>query len=70
LHRIVDGFGQNSLITGRVLAAHVDEQALRGTERDDQELIHGAPLLAYLYPGRTAQIKDSYSFPFPKDFKR
>lgn len=70
LHRIIDGFGQNSLITGRVLAAHVDERALRGTERDDQELIHDAPLLAYLYPGRTTQIDESFSFPFPKDFKR
>lgn len=70
LDRIIDGFGDNSLITGRIVAAHVDEKALRTSERDDQDLIHESPLLAYLYPGRTASIDQSYSFPFPVDFKR
>jgi flavin reductase (DIM6/NTAB) family NADH-FMN oxidoreductase RutF len=70
LDRIIDGFGVNSLITGRIAAAHVHEDALRTSDREDQELIHTAPLLAYLYPGRIANIGDSYSFPFPLDFAR
>lgn len=70
LDRIIDGFGVNSLITGRIAAAHVHEDALRTSDREDQELIHTAPLLAYLYPGRIANIGDSYSFPFPLNFTR
>jgi flavin reductase (DIM6/NTAB) family NADH-FMN oxidoreductase RutF len=70
LDRIVDGFGVNSLITGCIVAAHAHEDILRTSERDDQELIHAAPLLAYLYPGRIARIRESYSFPFPLDFTR
>lgn len=70
LDRIVDGFGENSLVTGRITAAHVHEEALRASERDDNDLIHESPLLAYLAPGRVAQIGRSYSFPFPVDFRR
>jgi flavin reductase (DIM6/NTAB) family NADH-FMN oxidoreductase RutF len=70
LDRIVDGFGVNSLITGRIVAAHVHEDALRTSDRDDQDVIHQAPLLGYLSPGRIATIAESYSFPFPLDFAR
>jgi flavin reductase (DIM6/NTAB) family NADH-FMN oxidoreductase RutF len=70
LDRMVDGFGVNSLITGRIVAAHVHEDALRTSDRDDQDVIHQAPLLGYLSPGRIATIADSYSFPFPLDFAR
>ena len=70
LERVVDGFGVNSLIIGRVVAAYVEETALRSSDRDDQEIIYHTQLLAYLAPGRTATIRESYSFPFPKDFKR
>jgi flavin reductase (DIM6/NTAB) family NADH-FMN oxidoreductase RutF len=70
LDRVVDGFGANSLITGRIVAAHVHEDALRTSDRDDQDVIHQAPLLGYLSPGRVATIASSYSFPFPLDFTR
>lgn len=40
------------------------------SERDDQDLIHGSPLLAYLNPGRYAAIGESYSFPYPTSFMR
>lgn len=70
LDRIIDDFGDNSLIVGRILAAHVHEDFLRVSERDDQDLIHESPLLAYLNPGRYASIAESYSFPFPTDFMR
>lgn len=68
LFKIVDGFGENSLICGRIVRAFVEEDALRQPEREDQELIRGRPLLAYLAYGRFAEIKESYAFPFPKDF--
>ena len=70
LDRIVDDFGENSLITGRIVATHVRGDYLRVSERDDQDLIHESPLLAYLSPGRYAPLRENYSFPFPKDFTR
>ena len=70
LDRVVDDFGENSLICGRVVEAHVHRDYLRVSERDDQDLIHESPLLAYLSPGRYARITESYSFPFPAGFMR
>ena len=70
LDRIVDDFGDSSLIVGRILAAHVREDYLRVSGRDDQDKLHESPLLAYLNPGRYAAVAESYSFPFPADFMR
>lgn len=70
LFKIVDGFGDNCLITGKIVAAHADKTFLRASELDDQELIHDAPLFAYLPPGRFATITRSNAFPFPADMKR
>ena len=70
LDRIVDDFGENSLIAGRVVAAHVREDYLRTSDRDDNDLFHEAPLLAYLSPGRYACVVNSDSFPFPASFGR
>jgi flavin reductase (DIM6/NTAB) family NADH-FMN oxidoreductase RutF len=69
LDRIIDGFGENSLIIGSVVAASVDERALRASDSDDSDVIHDSPLLAYLAPGRFASVGESFSFPFPVDFK-
>jgi len=70
LEKIVDGLGGNSLIIGEIVDAQIDDEFLRNSEQDDQQLIHSSPLLAYLYPGRFAKIDQSFSFPFPKGFKR
>ncbi len=70
LDRIIDGFGDNSLIAGRVVEAHIDQRFCRCIERDDHELTYQSPLLAYLHPGRFATIQRSYSFPYPTDFRR
>jgi flavin reductase (DIM6/NTAB) family NADH-FMN oxidoreductase RutF len=70
LDRVVDDFGDNSLICGRVLTAHAHEDYLRASERDDHDLIHESPLLAYLHPGRYARVSESFSFPFPAGFMR
>ena len=70
LDKVLDGFSLNSLIVGRVVAAHIQPEALRSADNDDQDLIYRSPLLAYLNPGRYATVKESYAFPFPADFKR
>lgn len=70
LFKIVDGFGINSLITGKIVAAHVHKDALRVSELDDQELIRRSPMLAYLHPWRFATIADTNRFPLPEGMKR
>lgn len=70
LDRIVDGFGENSLIAGKIVAVQVEEAALRMNDLDDQDLLLNSPLLAYLSPGRYTTINHSYSFPFHKGYKR
>lgn len=65
-----DGFGENSLIAGRIVAAHVDRAALRSSDRDDADLLMQAPQLAYLYPGRFAVIDRTQAFPFPAGMRR
>lgn len=70
LHSITDGFGINSLIAGKIVAAHAAPEALRSDDVDDQDVIRRSPLLAYLAPGRFAEIRDSSSFPFPEGFTR
>lgn len=70
LDRIIDDFGGNSLIAGRIVAAHVHESALRADDRDDQEVISDSPMLVYLHPGRFTRISRSDSFPFPTGYRR
>ena len=66
----MDGFGENCLITGEIIAAYADERYLRSSEADDQETIHESPLFAYLAPGRFAAIDRSNAFPFPESMKK
>lgn len=70
LDRFVDGFGVNSLIVGKIIAAQIDPAFLRAEERDDQDLLHDAPLLTYVSPGRFATIQDTLAFPMPKGMKK
>lgn len=70
LHSIVDGFGVNSLIIGAVVAAAVDESYLRLSEQDDGEQLSRAPLLAYVSPGRYAEVARTSRFPFPEGYSR
>jgi flavin reductase (DIM6/NTAB) family NADH-FMN oxidoreductase RutF len=70
LERIVDGFGINSLVVGRIVAAYADPAALRDADRGAEDVLAGAPLLAYVHPGRFAAIAATHSFPFPADMRR
>jgi flavin reductase (DIM6/NTAB) family NADH-FMN oxidoreductase RutF len=70
LDRIIDDFGVNSIVIGKVLAAHVHPEAARREDRDDQDVVRDCPVLAYLSPGRFAAIRDTHSFPLPEGFSR
>jgi flavin reductase (DIM6/NTAB) family NADH-FMN oxidoreductase RutF len=70
LHQFVDNLGENSLIIGRIVRARVAEDALRASDEDDEDLVYASPLLAYLYPGRFAEIANTTKLPFPAGFKR
>ena len=70
LERIVDGFGVNSLIIGRVVAARVAADSERIYEGGDQARLNEAPILAYLHPGRFATIDKTLSFPFPAGMEK
>jgi len=70
LDRVVDDFGENSLVVGRIVEAAVAPDSPRTLERDGQDLIRNAPMLAYLPPKRFARIERTYSFPFPDGFER
>jgi flavin reductase (DIM6/NTAB) family NADH-FMN oxidoreductase RutF len=70
LLKVTDGFDDCSLISGKILAAYVAETSMIQSGRDDGEMLHASPLLAYLPYGRFAVIRDTLAFPFPKDFKK
>lgn len=68
--RIVDGFGENSLVTGRIVETLVAEGALRSPDRDDEQTVFESPLLAYVAPGRWAEISRTFAFPFHAGWSR
>ncbi|MDX1381599.1 MAG: flavin reductase [Xanthomonadales bacterium] len=68
--RIIDGFGANSLIIGRIVAARVAADAARIHEGGDQALISKSPILAYLHPGRFSTIERTLTFPFPAGMEK
>jgi flavin reductase (DIM6/NTAB) family NADH-FMN oxidoreductase RutF len=70
LDRFVDGFAENSIVVGRVVAAAVTRAGLRGHDVDDADLLHALRPLVYLAPGRIAEVGDTHAFPFPADFRR
>lgn len=68
--RIVDGFGDNSLVVGNVIGAYVNEDALRITEKEDEEVVDQSQILGYVSPGRYCTIKETFNFPFPAGFRQ
>lgn len=70
LYKIIEGFDQNCLITGKIVRAVANKNYVRISELDEQQQIKNNPLLAYIAYGRFAKIEQTYNFPFPKDFKR
>jgi flavin reductase (DIM6/NTAB) family NADH-FMN oxidoreductase RutF len=70
LDRVVDDLDGESLVVGRVMAAHISERVLRADGVDDDALLRAAPPLAYLHPGRVAAVTDSKPFPYHRGFHR
>ena len=70
LDRVIDDLGENVMIIGRVVAAHVAEQMMRTFDVDDADIVHASPLLAYVNPGRVATVSDTVSFPYHLGFSR
>jgi len=68
LDRIIDGFGEASLVVGRIVSARAHPDALRTTGVDDEEVVRRLPILTYLSPGRYAALDHSQPFPFPAGF--
>jgi flavin reductase (DIM6/NTAB) family NADH-FMN oxidoreductase RutF len=69
LDRFVDGFGESSLVIGRIVAAAAPERTLRSPDQDDADLLRDAPLTAYVSPGRFAPVGTTFSFPYHVDFR-
>lgn len=70
LHKVIDGFDDYSLITGRIEQAMVHKNYKIVSDEGHQKQIYDHPLLAYIAQGRFASIKETLSYPYPKDFKR
>jgi flavin reductase (DIM6/NTAB) family NADH-FMN oxidoreductase RutF len=68
--RIVEDLGPNVLVIGRIVEALVAEDAVRGADRDDEELVFEAPLLTYVAPGRYAEVSKTLAFPFHAGWSR
>ena len=70
LYKVIDGFDDYSMITGRIRNIYVDRSYLKSSEVDEAEQLRKNPLLAYIANGRFATIGETFNFPFPKDFQR
>jgi len=70
LLKFVDGFVENSLILGEIVAARAWSDVIRTPSHDDNESIYEHPQLVYVSPGRFAVIDETQAFPFPANFKK
>jgi len=70
LMKIVDGFGENSLILAEIVAAQAWSDAIKNPSHTDNESIYHHPQIAYISPGRFAIIDETQAFPFPANFKK
>lgn len=70
LYKVIDGFDDYSIITGKINAAMVHKDYKIISDKGQQRQIYENPLLAYIAQGRFASIKETMSYPYPKDFKR
>ena len=70
LFKIIDGFDDYSIITGKIEQAFVHKDYKILSDIDPQKHIYDNPLLVYIAQGRFAKIKETISYPYPKDFRR
>lgn len=70
LMKIIDGFGDNSLILSEIVGAHAWSDVIKNPSHSDNESIYYHPQIAYISPGRFAIIDETQAFPFPANFKK
>lgn len=70
LYKVIDGFDDYSLITGRIENAMVHKNYKIVSDEGNQKQLYEHPLLAYIAQGRFATVKETLRYPFPKDFLR
>ena len=70
LLRMIDGFGDNSLILSEIVAASAWSDVMKNPSQSDNESIYFNPQLAYVSPGRFAVINETQAFPYPDKFKK
>lgn len=70
VYKIIDGFGENSIITGEITAASVKNDYMKLSDTDAQKQLNEHNLLAFIAPDRFARISETQNFPFPKDFRK
>ncbi len=64
-HQVIDGYGDESLIVGEVVAVTIDEVLVDA----GVETLHTFPLLVYVYPDHYAVVDRVERFRFPEDYK-
>jgi len=64
-HTVLDAFGGDSLIIGRVVAARVDSELMLAP----QHTMSKKPLLVYVHPNHYTIIRDFAPFAFPPNYK-
>lgn len=70
LLKIIDGFGENSLILAEIAGAKAQRDVTKNPSHSDNETIYNHPQIAYVSPGRFAIIDETQAFPFPAKFKK
>jgi hypothetical protein len=58
------------MVVGKIVAAAAREEAVRGPDLDDTEILRRLSPLAYVNPGRFSAVSETLSFPFPAGFSR
>lgn len=70
LYKVIDGFDDYSIITGRIENAKVHKDYKIVSDEGNQKQLYDHPLVAYIAQGRFATVKETLRYPFPKDFLR
>ena len=70
LDRVIEGFGENGLIVGRIVAAYAAPDALRDLENEADASLRAMPPIAYIHPDRFIAVTETLSFPFPEQMRR
>ena len=70
LFKIIDGFDDYSIITGKIKNALVHKNFKIYSDMDEQMHLQENPLLGYIAQGRFASINETFKFPFPRNFQK